>query len=196
MPQREQKSVTLEWLGWVCAKQKKSKTRPCRQFKNILWTLCLFLSTSVLPGFANGVWYRDVPMSHNYPNSRTGSSTAPTAQSSAWTSAAVFSGKGPWLHTVPQLHCRVVQTSWSQLQGPLCWHPLCGTHIPWATHCRPQRKPVPALEIQLPAPKHQMNALESRSSFLLRFCAFFQTELGDVSEYSPTSRIHCPNVHI
>lgn len=127
-------------------------------------------------------------MSHNHPNTRTGSSTAPRAQSSAWTGAAVFSGKGAMApHSAP-LQCRAVQTSWSQLQGALCWHPLCGTHIPRATHCRPQRKPVPVLEIQLPAPKVQVNALKARSSFLLQFCAFFQTKLGDIAENSPISK--------
>lgn len=91
------------------------------------------------------------------------------AQSSAWTGAAVFSGKGAVAPRSAPLQCREVQTSWSQLQGPLCWHPLCGTHIPRATCCRPQRKPVPGLEIQLPALRVQMNALKARSSFLLQF---------------------------
>lgn len=93
LPWRKWMSVTEQGLQWACAKQKKSKTRSCRPFENILWTLCQFLSTSVLPGCSHGVWYRDAQMS-NRGNSRPGSSTAPAAQGSAWTSAVVFFQEG------------------------------------------------------------------------------------------------------
>lgn len=143
----------------------------------------------MLPGFSNGVWYRDAQMSHTHDNCRIESSTAPAASSVQAVFELVqlyFWGKVVMPpHSAP-LHCRAVQTSQSQLQGSLCWAPLCGTDIPWATCCRPQRKPVPVLGIQLPVLELQMNALKARSFLLLRFCALFCTKLEEASENSLT----------
>lgn len=173
--------MTAEWLGQAYAKQKKSKTRPVQKhFVN-----SVLVNPSVLPGFSNRVWYRDAQMSCNHHNSRTESHTAPTAQASAWTSTAVFLGEGgrasPQCPTALQGHADLLESA----PGLTVPSSIVQHRHPRAPHCRSQRKPVPALGIQLLAPKLQMNALKTKSFLLLQFCVLFQTELRKPLKRAP-----------
>lgn len=176
--------MTAEWLEQAHAKQKKSKTRPVQKhFVN-----SVLVNPSVLPGFSNRVWYRDAQMSCNHHNSRTGSHTAPTAQASAWASTAVFLGEGGRVSTqcptALQGHADLLESA----PGVTVPSSIVQHRHPRAAHCTSQRKPVPALGIQLLAPELQMNALKTKSFLLLQFCVLFQTELREASEKSPTSK--------
>lgn len=149
--------------------------------QNILWTLCLFLSTSVLPGFTTGVWYSDVPMSHNHPSTRTGSSTAPTAQSSAWTGAAVFSGRGAVApHSTPlQLgRCRPPGES----SRALCADIHC------VAHTFPEQHSADHRGSQSQRWKFSSQHFKSKIILSPSILTFFQTKLGDISENSPISK--------
>ena len=122
---------------------------------------------------ASWVWQWSVVQgaqrSRNHPKSRTRSSRASTAQGSPWISAAVFFWEGDRASTQCPTALRGRADLLESAPGLPVPSSIVQPDIPWGTHCRPQRKPVPELGIQLPAPKLQMNALKARSFLFLWF---------------------------